>query len=89
MCYDLCMSISCVMLVAAALPDIENHPIRPDAALQARIDRAVATVQKFPWHCRHRLELGGGGLWVRTTGDEQETEENDVADGWIAVGNEP
>lgn len=34
---------------------------------------------KFEWHVRHTL-VRGRDWWVRTTGDENESEENDVGD---------
>ncbi len=43
------------------------------------------------WHVRFKIEKVGG-LWRRTTGDAQESEENDINPGWLTVvdtGNSP
>ena len=42
----------------------------------------------YQWHVRHHL-VDQNGKWVRTTGDNQESEENDIGDGHILVGNAP
>jgi hypothetical protein len=44
---------------------------------------------KYEWHCRHYLQSDHAGWWVRTTGDQQETDMNDVAPGAIVIGPNP
>ena len=43
----------------------------------------------YEWHARHDLEKHGTGFWRRTTGDEQETNVNDIGPGAIDVFGEP
>jgi len=42
----------------------------------------------YEWHVRHRLE-NVNGVWQRTTGDAQETDENDIGPGAIDPGEQP
>jgi len=45
---------------------------------------------KYDWHCRHRWEKdAASGKWKRTTGDNQESDSNDIGANHITVGTEP
>ncbi len=43
---------------------------------------------KFEWHVRHRLQEQNG-QWVRTTGDQAESDVNDIGAGRITIGANP
>jgi len=44
--------------------------------------------EKYEWHVRHRRE-NQAGQWVRTTGDQQETDVNDIGPPRIDPGDNP
>jgi hypothetical protein len=44
---------------------------------------------KYNWHCSLYLQNDHAGWWIRTTGDEQETEENEIEPGHVPLGNDP
>lgn len=44
---------------------------------------------KFDWHIRHTLKKNAAGKWERTTGDVNETDENDIGKDPITVGAGP
>jgi hypothetical protein len=50
--------------------------------------RGTRASDKFLWHCRHRL-VDQGGAWARTTGDQQETDQNDIGGTHIVIGTSP
>jgi len=43
---------------------------------------------KFDWHARHRL-INRSGKWVRSTGDDRESGENDIGPKHITIGTAP